>query len=684
MTKATRTRSVVRTALCGAAIGTVVLAGAPHAFAQTAPKTTDTEAVQEASAPEASGVSVTRVTLSTGGLAEVEGRMDEPDDAMRLAIERPQIADVLRTLVVTGPAPVVSVDLEAAEAVGERSVIGRLLAGDLADPATVLRSLVGEEVALTGGSNRLAGTLLAFESVRIPGADDAETAPGFRIAVATPEGRIAYATFPALEALAIEGDAVDERTGALVPAVGRSVDDGRRELTVTLGAEARAGLSFVVPTTVWRPSYRALVDDAGGARLQGWATLENTTGLDWEGIELRLAVGTPVAYTQDVYAPLRNKRPVAPFEVGETARVDIVPPSPRRLQRPRAGALLAAPETDAMAESSFAAPEPVAGLQTGGPAVTGSASSVFPVAGRIDLAAGRTLSVPFLDADEGVERIAYLDLDRPGAEPLDALEMSFDGEATVPGGLVAVFDARGFAGDARFAGSDGGETSILPFAASTGLDATVLRETSSEVLSASLRDGTLVLTRELRATTRFAFEADAPTVLVADGARARNAELSVETEGDIRSVVRPLDANRFRMRAELPEGASGVTLLASQPIEERYVVTDLPTPIVEEVLSLGESLDADVRARLAEVARQTARVVELDRAIATTEADIADLRETLAIDRENLEAIDVRTPEGARVRQRIVERSNLLDAALGELRELRRQRLAAQASLRPR
>ena len=92
MIKTIRPRTTLRATVCGLATG-AALSIAPHAFAQTAP-----ERIEAADAPLASDlvapdlatpVTVTRVTLSTGGLAEVEGRMAEPDDAMRLAIERP-------------------------------------------------------------------------------------------------------------------------------------------------------------------------------------------------------------------------------------------------------------------------------------------------------------------------------------------------------------------------------------------------------------------------------------------------------------------------------------------------------------------------------------------------------------------------------------------------------------------
>ncbi|WP_108658655.1 hypothetical protein [Acuticoccus kandeliae] len=637
------------------------------------------------SADSDANVAVRRVTLATGGLAHVEGGMTAPGSVMRLAIERPQVADVLRTLIVTGSTPVVSIDLPAAEPVGERSVTGRLLAGDLSDPLTVLGALIGETVELKGGPMEAKGRLLAFSPVMIPPEGEGEGRPGVRVAVADADGRVRYATFPSLDALSIEGDAIEARMADLVPALGESVDDGRRELSVRLDGSGEAGFSFVVPTTVWRPSYRALIGADGEVQLQGWATLENTTGLDWEGIDLRLAVGTPVAYQQDVYSPLRTSRPFAPFEVGRTAEAEIVAAEPadafsRRQKSLAAPAPMASAFMGAAREVVAEEADEAAALVTGGAALAGTAATIFPVAGEIDLAAGRTLTVPFLSSAQNVARIAYLDLSGDG-RPMDALEMSFDPDATVPGGLVAVYDGDGFVGDARFAGADGGEIRILPFALSSDVNVTMTSRTRRDLASASLRAGTLRINRELVTRSVLSIESAGPATLVADEASQSGDKLALETSDGVEAEIAPLNQSRARLRASIPDGASEIVIVSTRPQIEGYRVATLPSAILEEVLALGGSLDAETRAGLERVGEIAATIVDIERRIETAEADISDLREAVELDRENLEAIDVRTPEGAAVRQRIVDRTNTLDARLQELQDLRRQRAEAEASL---
>ncbi|MEM7694782.1 MAG: hypothetical protein AAF318_10045 [Pseudomonadota bacterium] len=632
----------------------------------------------------AENVSVTKVTLATGGLAEVSGEMDAAGTRMTMALERSLVADVLRTLVVTGETNVRSVDLEAAEPVGERSVAGRLLAGDLSNPVTLLQSLIGEMVELRGGPNQLSGRLLGFMNVTVVGGQEEGNRPGLRIAVVTEDDRIAYATFVADAPLAIEGPTVAERMGAVVPALREKVDNSRRELAISLDGEGVAGFTFVIPTTVWRPSYRALLGEGGAVDLQGWATLENTTGLDWDDIELSLAVGTPVAYSQDVYSPLRVSRPNAPFEVGRTAEVEIVEPSVADTERMSAGVGIMSMATgvgNARARrraTAFAAPRaPAARLTTGGPAIASSAATIFPVAGTIDLAAGRTLTVPFLDGSEDAGRIAYIGQGK--TEPMDALELAFDAEATVPGGLIAVYDTAGFVGDARFAGADGGEKTILPFARATDLNVRLTQNNDRRITTAEIVDGTFRIRREARRRIVLIAAADKPVTLVHDLSGTPGEVLSVD--GGENARVETLGPGRFRVRVDLAEGTTRLDLSGERPVVDQYTVGNIPTAVVTEVLATG-AIDDETRTRLVRLSEAAAEIAAIDREVRTIEADINDLRAANAADRETLEAIDVATPEGAVVRDRLVARTGELNDALESLRALRRSRLEAETALR--
>lgn len=89
--------------------------------------------------------------------------------------------------------------------------------------------------------------------------------------------------------------------------------EGARELVVRLGGEARdVSVSYAVPTSAWRPSYRLVLPDERGsdeALLQAWAVVDNTSAEDWQDVELTLATASPLSFAVDLRTPRLVARP---------------------------------------------------------------------------------------------------------------------------------------------------------------------------------------------------------------------------------------------------------------------------------------------------------------------------------------------------------------------------------------
>src|SRR5258708_5839872 len=82
----------------------------------------------------------------------------------------------------------------------------------------------------------------------------------------------------------------------------------------------RVRLSYTLEAPVWKATYRIILGEEGSPPLiQGWAVVDNTQDEDWEGVELSLIAGLPVAFVHDLYTPRYIRRPVV--EVKETTGV---------------------------------------------------------------------------------------------------------------------------------------------------------------------------------------------------------------------------------------------------------------------------------------------------------------------------------------------------------------------------
>jgi hypothetical protein len=209
----------------------------------------------------------------------------------------------------------------------------------------------------------------------------------------------ATADQPESHALLLLGDDGEMRTIDPAAALGLSFADPRIQqqfrdyLTLVAGArnrdkrnvtietaENRGGLvraRYVVPTPIWKSSYRLIFDAEDKPLLEGWAIVDNTTGEDWENINLSLVSGRPVSFISRLYEPRYVDRPV--FELAQDgAQQPIVHGAgietqerrdmaqAKALGNVRAGRLAAAPPPPPPSPAAFAM-EAAAGGFVGGP-----------------------------------------------------------------------------------------------------------------------------------------------------------------------------------------------------------------------------------------------------------------------------------------------------------------------------
>jgi len=61
-------------------------------------------------------------------------------------------------------------------------------------------------------------------------------------------------------------------------------------------------LSYVTESPAWKPSYRVVVDAAGKVDLQGWAIVDNTSGEDWEAVQVGVGSSSALSFRYDLHS----------------------------------------------------------------------------------------------------------------------------------------------------------------------------------------------------------------------------------------------------------------------------------------------------------------------------------------------------------------------------------------------
>lgn len=263
---------------------------------------------------------VTRVVLYQSGVAYLERAGRVTGEELVMPIRADQINDILTTLVV--------VDHNATGSTSVSLPIDDAAADRLADLPPELRDAGG-----------LVTILHAFRGAEVAVRLDARNVRGRVVGVETIDGEPHVTLLTggdAMVPIAIADIAdVDLRSESLATGLRRSLDhslaDGEWKPTdVTIrfsqGGTHDVTMAYVVEQPIWKPAYRAVVD-GDDLLLQGWAVIDNTSGVDWTDVRLSLTAGSPISFRYDLHTPIFVERPdMSGYGVPDVA--NLRPPEP--------------------------------------------------------------------------------------------------------------------------------------------------------------------------------------------------------------------------------------------------------------------------------------------------------------------------------------------------------------------
>ncbi|HWJ89390.1 MAG TPA: DUF4139 domain-containing protein [Pelagibacterium sp.] len=578
------------------------------------------------------------VTLSSSGLAEIR-RNIAVDGGKELAFDIPleQVDDVLKSLLVYDPAGgVSSIILDSLSPVEETFRGLPFTAGDMGDLPRLIGALQGISVRITSEGRAVEGVVLGVSEP--PLGRDGENQPRPLASLLTDAGAIEVVALGETSVLDILDPTVldDVRLAAAVSGRGRV--EGRRTITLALEeATARdVDVSYVVAAPIWKTAYRVVVDNDGSARLQAWAVIENASGQDWDGVELTLSSGMPVTLTQRLherYWPTRPEIPVLAQAIAPV-RPDLF-----------GGNAVARAGSIAMADSvaNFEAATPQAAPAPASPSYASSAAqgyeadaaATYRLPMPVDLPAGRTLSVPFVDAHLPAERVSLFQPERGEVHPVAALRLDNTTGTSLPAGIATIYapQEEGYSGDTQLAMLPAGESRMISFASDHKVEVTTETGQAKTSYRATLAEGVLRVNGTTRIDTVYTVSGapDAPRTVIVEQPRRDGWTFS----SDDLTASTP---THYRLETGVGAGESArITARFERTAIDAIALVD--TDAANLLYWAGEIDDLQTAAALTELA-------ERRQAIARIEATAADIGQEIAIAideqdriRANLEAV---------------------------------------------
>jgi hypothetical protein len=489
------------------------------------------------------------------------------------------------------------------------------------------------------------------------------------------------------ESLRFVDPAVEEGIGRALKAVATGAERHSRVLRLrSRGAEKRKlRVAYLAAAPVWKTSYRLVLDaglDANKAALQGWATLENLSGQDWSGVDLTLVSGRPVSYRQALYRAYMIDRPEAPVDIGARLnpgvdRGAIAAQDALKQNEPRAAARRAmapaAPAPMLMAKSLGTPPMSLSPAAEAAAAQEGETQVSFHLPFPVSVANGRTLSLPIVDRDEPVARVAIYDRGVDARHPLSAAELTNAGDSALPPGIVTIYESGeagvSYVGDSRLSATPAGEKRLMSFA----LDqkTTIEEDDSDRTSLARARIAKGVLTRDdlTRRRTVFHVKADAPRKLIVFAAKLPGAKLTEPAAADVTEAE-----GRYRVPFDVKSGDGQTFAVTQELIQTRAVaLANLDDANLAVYAKSGE-IDPATRAALEKLAALRAAQAEAERAVEDAKAKA----EAVEADQTRLKELIGAVAGGSDLAKRYLAK---LDADETEL-EKRRAVMAAREKAR--
>ena len=632
-----------------------------------------------------------RVAISTSGLAlyEHQGTVNGTSN-IQVPVRLDAVDDILKSLVVMDSAGEFGgVSLPGREPLSQSFRDLPFSREDLNSPVSLMNALQGAEVEITG-ANTIKGRLMNVVE-EITTLQDGETITRHRVSVITPEG-MKTAVLENLNNVRFTEKSVQDQIDRALQAVYTNRIRDQRELTVTLkGAESRpVGITYVQAAPLWKSAYRLVMPEGSDkAFLQGWAILENTTGIDWDNVDVTILSGAPVTYRQSLYESYYLTRPELPVKImdrvlprvdgGTLGSVDDVEvyAEEEMMHDKRAAAAMPrkaiaanmvaeaavsmdSPGMDASMAYGGAAPMPAAAPMEMAQATMAIAQDaatqmVFTFPEPVTLAAGNSLMVPFISREIPAERVWLYQPETNQGHPLAAVEIDNSGETGLPPGILTLYEQTGVqeatlhVGDAEMPMVPKSESRFISYALDTKTKIDQQTQDDRKLGLLTISKGMLNQKVLWRNTTKYAIKAPAEEerIIVIEHPRRPDWEL-VKPEG-LAEEPEVTDTH-YRVKVTVPKGETKTVSLTLQRDDIEMIgltgiqIYDLDTRIA----ALGKDVKPEIRKALE-------KIRTLQTAVYNTQAELNQLaqqRQQIFNDqerlRENLDTVATNNELGKR------------------------------------
>jgi len=481
-----------------------------------------------------------------------------------------------------------------------------------------------------------------------------------------------------------------------VVAQARSKEKRSVYLDSTSAAARALVANYMIPSPVWKSSYRLVYGAGAAATLEGWAIVDNTTDEDWSNVRLSLVSGRPISFISQLYEPKYRQR-----QTVQLAEEDSVEPVVYE------GGIVSGGVAGGSAGGV------IGGIIGGVPGGSGGGvgGGAYRVAGRNPvrtLVKDSTVSV----ATEGIERGDLFEyrFDTPvtvkrsesamlpflqqkitsrklliyqetlGPNPRSAAEITNSSGKTLDGGPITVYDDGVYAGEALFETLKAGDKRLISYAVDLGTRVTTKIESGEErVRQVTAKQGIVRSRISIEATKTYTIrnvDAKAKTLVIEhpirDGFKLLN----------VKPVETTSKAYRFEVKLD-PKIATTFVVKEEALYEDAQAVSSLTPNLISSYIS-GRPLSDAAKRQLAAIGDRKQQMVDTDEQIRSIESEMSEVTRDQSRMRENIASLNVVSGQQEQVQRysrQLAEGEAKLAALRDQQRDARKKKQALEAEV---
>jgi hypothetical protein len=467
--------------------------------------------------------------------------------------------------------------------------------------------------------------------------------------------------------------------------------------------ERQIAANYMIPTPVWKSSYRLIFGEKAEPTLEGWAIIDNTTGEDWTNIKLAVVSGRPVSFISKLYEPkyvprqtveLPEDRAAGPvvYSGGVTTgslaggvaggQAGGIGPQPSRVQARalKQSTQMVTVESSALGvaadENGFFSPSDVA-LS----AVSAEVGELFEYrfASPVTVKKEESVMLPFLQQEIGSRKLLIYS-ESYGEHPMNATELTNSTGKTLDGGPITVFEGASYAGEGLMSTLKAGDKRLISYAVDLGTRVTTQFDSNRTTVREIHANRGLVTTRTAAEDTKTYTirnaDKKAKTLIIEQGKRS---EFNVINQKPTETTV-----NAYRFEVKLgPDSTEKFPLVEERVYDTNTSVSSLTPDLLVSYIQNKAISDAGRRA-LQQILDLKSHISDLDSQIRQAGSDISAATADETRVRQNIQSLNQVSGQQDQVQnyaRQLAAKENQLAAFRDRESDLKKQKAAQESNL---